>query len=292
MIAYGRHIMMADECAAVQADDDHSIVLEKGTAEEAQPVLTYQRAYRGIQGRQTVLGSDKPFFALTASSRWAYRIDKVAIFYWQSGSGRVRFVPLEGFNRSLLYFWTLHSVLPLKLSFEGACTMLHAAAVECASKAMLFLSPPFGGKSTLLEHFIQAGYTMISDDKLPIAQRDATFQAIPSYPFCATERILENLGSPVTRFSEQALPVTAAYVLHPVDVSDNIKIVTLRGIEKFTALRTSIDFSLSFLKPAQFRFLHAFAESIPVYRIDVPRSKALLPAVRRMVEAHGAAEDL
>ena len=59
---------------------------------------------------------------------------------------------------------------------------LHAAAVAVEGRAAAFLSSNQGGKSSLAAALVQAGYALLTDDLLPVAEAETGFRAYPGYP--------------------------------------------------------------------------------------------------------------
>ena len=60
--------------------------------------------------------------------------------------------------------------------------VLHASAVSVDGGAVAFLAHSCHGKSTLAASFIKAGYPLISDDILPLAEEDGNFWCQPGLP--------------------------------------------------------------------------------------------------------------
>ncbi len=59
---------------------------------------------------------------------------------------------------------------------------LHCAAVEVEDRAVGFLSSNHGGKTSLAAAMVARGHRLITDDILPLEERDGRFQGRPSYP--------------------------------------------------------------------------------------------------------------
>ena len=60
--------------------------------------------------------------------------------------------------------------------------VLHASAVNIHDRAIVFLGHKGAGKSTLAAHLQAAGYSLISDDMVPISFSDDIAQTLPGYP--------------------------------------------------------------------------------------------------------------
>lgn len=75
----------------------------------------------------------------------------------------------------------LGPVLSYWLERRGVPT-LHASAVAVDSRAVAFLSRQGGGKTGLAAALMRAGYPLLTDDVLPVEDREGTFFARSGYP--------------------------------------------------------------------------------------------------------------
>ncbi|MFB2835273.1 serine/threonine protein kinase [Floridanema evergladense] len=112
---------------------------------------------------------------------------------------------------------------------------LHASAVAIEDKSIAILGPAGAGKSTTAAAFAQAGFAILSDDIVPILERDNHFLVQPAYPRlrlwptsvkalygeedalpCLTpnwdKRFLD-LTQPKYKFQELPLPLGVIYIL-------------------------------------------------------------------------------
>ena len=78
-----------------------------------------------------------------------------------------------------IYF--LGTVLSLWFERQGIVA-LHASAVEVEGQAIAFLASNTGGKSSLAATFMQAGYSLLTDDVLLIEQVGSQLLGRPGYP--------------------------------------------------------------------------------------------------------------
>lgn len=124
----------------------------------------------------------------------------------------------------------------LALQLQGR-VILHASAVVVDGTAVAFSGPHGIGKSTLAAALAQAGYPLLTDDMLPLAQRPGGFLAMYSVPRLKLWRdSLEALGEDPARFGAvvswldkrrltvgrewgqvwtEAVPLRAVYLLSP-----------------------------------------------------------------------------
>jgi hypothetical protein len=75
----------------------------------------------------------------------------------------------------------LGPVLSYWLERRGLLT-LHASAVDAGGQAVAFLSSQRGGKTGLAAALMRAGHPLLTDDILPIEERDGIFLGRPGYP--------------------------------------------------------------------------------------------------------------
>lgn len=72
-------------------------------------------------------------------------------------------------------------VLAFWLELRGR-PVLHASAVTVDGRAVAFLASRQGGKTGLAASFLEAGEALLTDDRLPLAERDGRVFALPGYP--------------------------------------------------------------------------------------------------------------
>lgn len=147
---------------------------------------------------------------------------------------------------------TLWATWPETLSLEETCTYLfgpilgfllrlrgttclHASAVNIEGRAVAFVGAAGTGKSTTAAAFARRGFSVLSDDIVPLMERDDLFLVLPAYShLClwpdsvkmlygsadALPRVNPNwekrrlvLGERDTRFENHALPLGAIYIL-------------------------------------------------------------------------------
>jgi hypothetical protein len=77
--------------------------------------------------------------------------------------------------------YLLGPVLAIVLRQRGV-VCLHASAVVVHDRAIIFAGPEEAGKSTTAAAFARRGFPILSDDVVPLAERDGTFFAFPGSP--------------------------------------------------------------------------------------------------------------
>lgn len=81
----------------------------------------------------------------------------------------------------LIEIHLLGTVFSYWLQKQGLVT-LHASAVAIGGRAAAFCSTQGGGKTGLAAALLQAGHPLLSDDLLPVEEREGTFFGRPGYP--------------------------------------------------------------------------------------------------------------
>jgi len=132
--------------------------------------------------------------------------------------------------------YVLGPALGFTLRLRGV-TCLHASAVAIGGGAVAFVGASGAGKSSVAAAFARAGYPILTDDVLALADRGERFEAQPAYPRVrlwpeaaaalfgsadALPRITSGwdkrylaLGSSRHRFQSDPLPIVAIYLLAP-----------------------------------------------------------------------------
>ena len=130
--------------------------------------------------------------------------------------------------------YLLGPVLGLLLRLRGV-TCLHASAVAIEDRGVVFVGPEGAGKSTTAALFARDGYGVLSDDIVPLVERQGVFHVLAAYPhLClwpdsvkmlygsqeALPRFIPDwdkrclaLGEQGTHFESRSLPLGAIYVL-------------------------------------------------------------------------------
>jgi hypothetical protein len=288
MIVYGTKI-----------NSDISIPLDLDTATQVRYELTLtskvpERLMHNIScgfplyvahGRRVYLYSDREFDGSSKGQPWCYEVEHIVKFYWIGGERTIYYELLEQGDRTLLGFWLVHLMLPLYYTLEEMYDFLHAGAVEVEGRAILFIAPSMGGKSTMTDFFIQQGHTLISDDKVPTFVQDGKFMAVGSHPYHRPYRKFEELGYRVENFTEHFKPIDAFYELEGVEGDADITIEEIKGFAKFDALLPNYLYMFSYLKPKRLKYLSSMLKSIKVFHVQVPWD------MERLAEVHDAIID-
>jgi serine kinase of HPr protein (carbohydrate metabolism regulator) len=177
-------------------------------------------------------------------------------------------------------------VLPIYFSIAQKYRFLHAGAVEVEEKAILFMAPSFGGKSTLTDYFIQRGHPLITDDKLATFERDGNFYAVPSHPYHRPFRTVEVLGHLCANPATHVRPIHAIYILEKGEPDGEIAIRKLKGVEKFSRLHEGGEMNFSFFTPQYVTYLARLANHVHVFNVTVPHDLKRLEEVYQAIKEH------
>ncbi|MEM7554525.1 MAG: hypothetical protein AAF378_10560 [Cyanobacteria bacterium P01_A01_bin.84] len=159
--------------------------------------------------------------------------------------------PIEGVDESLLRTTTLGAVLCVLLRQRGLL-VLHASCININNKGVAFMGSSGSGKSTLVTAFHTQGYSVLTDDVLPIKIEKNQAIVFPSYPqfkLCpdaatSLKQDVENL-LPVSpnsfkvvykvshSFQQNPIPLQQIYVL---DTGNEHKITSVKPHEAFVEL--------------------------------------------------------
>lgn len=198
----------------------------------------------------------------------------------------------------------LGPVLSFWLERQGIPT-LHASAVEAGGHAAIFLSSHGGGKTGLAAAMMQAGHPLLTDDLLPLEERDRAFLGRSGYPQMRMwpDEAAHFLGADwehlplvhprltkrrvaVSSFHESPLPLAAIYLPERRE-GGPIEIGSLsRGQAVIELVRHSFSPHLvqaAGLQPSRLDFFTRLVRRVPVRRLAYPSGFERLPEVAEAV---------
>lgn len=170
---------------------------------------------------------------------------------------------------------------------------LHGSAIEIDGQAYAFIGHSGAGKSTLATVFIDMGYSLVSDDIIPLNLLDHKKVATvtPSYPQQKLwQRSLDHFGMndhtfrpiygrgekyciPVSSYRTEPLPLAALFELDKT-ANDDIIVQQVTGLERLLILfvHTYRNFMLNPLGLLEWHFdmSTSIGERVPLYRIHRP----------------------
>lgn len=268
---------------AINFCSDASIDLQKNRGLRPD-LLSYRFPEERFQARSIRYFSNRDYEHLAGDALIMLQIKGVVTFAWNPNEYVIQYDDTAPhFSDALLQYWLLHTVIPLRLTLQNAYHFIHSGCVEWQSRAIVLTAPSHHGKSTMTHHFLQNGHTLIGDDMTGFRRHDGTFQALPSYPYHRHYRKVEDLGTFTTRWACGHRPVHAVFALQPAAPDAPVEITQLRGMQAFEVLRGNSTIDMSFQRPQALHFLGEMAQSVPVYRLQVPWDLKRLPEVRTAV---------
>lgn len=288
MIIFDYNILFSDEWALNDSNIDKSketITVSESKKCDLSKKFQIRSPWVAMTLRRVRYYSNSRFEVISYGDSWALEIENIVTLLWY-GKNKIKYIKGRKYRASLLQFWVFHTFLPLVLELKRKYRVLHMGGVRIGKKAVLFSALSFGGKSTLVDFFLQQGHDIFSDDTLAISRDDKSYHAIASYPFCRPYRKPEILGNFVTQHVCVPTPISAIYTLKKSDPNAEIIISKLRGIEKFKAFHYSSFVNFDFLKIEHFQFFTKLAKSIPTYQITIPWDLERLEEVYQAIIIH------
>jgi len=209
--------------------------------------------------------------------------------------------------------YLLGPVLGLMLRLRGI-TSLHASAIALGNRAIAFVGSEGAGKSTTAAAFARQGFSVISDDIVPIMEKDGAFVVLPAYPYLSlwSDSVEMLFGqdkklpafSPTwdkrqlalaenhLQFEEQPLPLAAIFLLgERSDQKEGPRLESVSQKESLLAL-VADSYATNLLdkemRAREFELLGRVVARIPVRRLhaqnDGSRLSLLVDLVRRACE--------
>jgi hypothetical protein len=251
-------------------------------------IFSYQTPAAIIHGRQIQLSSNIDFSSSrTLNERhWKINIAGLCSFFWVNSSNTMIVEYENELDLEKFSFWLLHTIIPIYLVLKQSAIMLHAAAVEFDKKAILFIAPSFGGKSTLADFFIRQEHFLFSDDKIRLEYRDQGYFAFPSYSYMRAYREFETLGRITNKFSNRPLPIGNIYFLNHIEPGGDCSIEQILGLQKFEILNNAYLYEPVSISKIEMQYLMGLVRKCAVYQVNIPRDITRLSEVYQMIIEH------
>lgn len=284
MKLYGCQISYeSDSSSASHLNDVVSVIRDDSIEFSSFPITLI---YQNNQDRQIALYTDREFSTPVDGQCWVFDVEGIIRFAWTQGEGKITYRFLEGATDDIFQFWLYHVVMPIYLSIHQVYKFLHAGAVEVDDKAILFMAPSHGGKSTLTDYFLQRGHPLITDDKMATYERGGVYYAVPSHPYHRPFRTVEVLGHLAENSTTQIHPIHAIYILDKGEPDVECTIRALKGIEKFSRLHEGGEMNFSFFTPQYVKYLAGLANHVKVFSVTVPHDLHRLEEVYGIIKEH------
>jgi len=198
--------------------------------------------------------------------------------------------------RYLVEILLLGEIFSLWLELKGI-RMIHASAAVIDDSALAFLSTNMGGKSSLAAAFMQQGYPLLTDDIIPVEERNGLFIARPGYPamrmwpdqanyFLGNYEDLEIVHPELSKrrilvgpqgfgtFCSEEKPLKVMYLPHRMSSDSAISIEPVSKKNAFFALLQN-SFTAGIvealgLQPQRMNFFTRMVTQVPVRRLNYP----------------------
>jgi hypothetical protein len=228
----------------------------------------------------------------------------------------IRFHPLESATAEAINVYLLGQVLSFSLVARGI-DPLHGSVVDVGREAVALVGDCGSGKSTLAAALLARGYPIVTDDVVALFSEAGRWNVHPGIPRlklfpAAVRRVLglTDAGVPMNRKTTKrviplgfdatvqgSLPLKAIYVLARGTgrrADRTIRTERLSGREAFLEVIRGA-FNLLVVDRERLRNQFAFAShlvnSVPVYRLNYPRTFSALPFVCDTILADGPLSD-
>ena len=224
--------------------------------------------------------SEGHYFRLSYSDGTDFTIDGEGSSIWATWS--------EPYTLEWMSTYLLGPVMGFALRRRGLVS-LHAGAVVHEGDAVAVAGPPGVGKSTTTTAFARRGFSVLTDDMLPLVEEGGRFLAQPTYPRMrlwddSVERFYgraEALPLLTPRWEKRALdlrpqglvfeshrkPLAAIYVLQPTPGETQTRIEVLRGRQALMALvnNTYINYLLDAeMRASEFDLIGRLISQVPL----------------------------
>lgn len=284
MIAFQRNFIFVDETnISQQRDDSLSTIVVQHRDFALSDFFQLRTPWVEMSGRNVRYYTKEPFEKTQHIVDWAFEVEDVVVLWWCEESEIIYYKRRVHFTVERLLFWVLHTFFPLVLELSHRYHILHTAAVALGDGVILFSAFSGGGKSTLLNYFLQQGHSVYGDDTVAIKKQKNRYHVVASYPFHRPFREIEVLGDSVKNFARTIRPLAKMYLLERVDKNAKVCIVPLHGVEKFKAVYQSAFVTFSFLQQQRYRFSVEMVKHIQVYKISIPWDKNRLEEVYQAI---------
>lgn len=202
----------------------------------------------------------------------------------------------------LVEIMLLGEIFSLWLELRGI-PAIHASAVVIDDYAIGFLSSNKGGKSALAAALMEKGYPLLTDDILPIEERNGIFFGRPGYPrmrmwpdeadfFLGGHKDLEIVHPGYSKrripvgekgfgsFCDDLMPIKALYIPQRQDYCTDVGFEPISQKDAFIEMIRH-SFSISIvealgLQVPRMNFFSRLMQQVPVRRIRYPHGLALL----------------
>jgi len=219
-------------------------------------------------------------------------------------------IPKPGIPEDTIQHLLLDQVIPLVINLRGG-EALHASAILTPHGVVAFAGPAGSGKSTITGSLLKMGYPFVSDDCLPLRQKNQNILAIPAYPGLRlwkdshahlfgengnkksvahyTSKLRVDIEERPESCSPDPKPFVRLYDIINSPETDETSDITIEKLSALDSLMVLIrctfrlDITDQEMLARQFHFLKWLAKRVSVRQLTFPRNFNLLPAVREAI---------
>ena len=288
MLAFNRNFIFSDELTppTLIGDSRETITVLKNNNVVLPDMFTLQSPWVEMTRRKVRYYTNIPFENSKTIDSWALEIEDVVILIWDGKTNIISYIEGEEYTTKLLEFWVLHTFFPLVLELANIYHILHVSAVQIKDKTILFSAFSGGGKSTLIDYFIQKGHVIYGDDTIAIHKDENNYEVIASYPYHRPYRKPEVLGYPIVNFGTDVQLLSHIYQLEKSESNAEIEIMELTGVEKFEAIYQSMFVTFEGMQKERYLFATKMAKHVKVFKITMPWDKERLEEVYQAILTH------
>ncbi|WNR43814.1 aldolase [Paenibacillus roseipurpureus] len=168
--------------------------------------------------------------------RVMFRVADTAIYAIQDGK-YITVSPVKEAEESKIRLYLLGTCMGIIL-LQKRILPLHGSAIAINGKAYAFVGHSGAGKSTLASAFINQGYSLLSDDVIPVSFSSASIPFVtPSYPQQKLwQESLSHFGMDASQFSpiyqretKYTVPVVSSFSSEPIPLAAVFELVKSTG---------------------------------------------------------------
>lgn len=273
MIVYGTQIISDIDIPlhlTAQKDLRYALHLNVMTYDAFKDETPREIASYTVHGRTVRFGSDREFTESVPGQPWSYIVEGVVRFFWYGGEKKIYYALEKEGGPALLGFWLVHLLLPFYFTLEGMYDILHAGAVEAEERAILFMAPSMGGKSTMTDYFLRRGHKLISDDKVATFVENGRFMLTPSHAYHRPYRRAETLGESTEHAATGFREIHAIFSLKAVEADAPVSIEEVGGFSKFHAVLPNHLYTFPFLRKRRLQCLTEMLNGLKVFEVSLP----------------------
>jgi len=222
------------------------------------------------------------------SGAWEFLVEGVVSFRGEGDERIIRYKTVGSCSVEQIAFWYVHQVLPMYLSHLCGWSFLHASAIQLAGKALAFVAPSLGGKSTLAKSFVDQGHPIITDDKLPISMESDRLNVRTAHQLVRNYRQSEDLGLHSATPDAVELPLSElplGVILFPslVGADEDVALRRIQASDCYNRLQDALLFPTPVRALEHTRLLGVISARTPAFVLTIPRGLGHLHEVHRLV---------